>query len=73
MMVDVRKRLAKFINAPDVDDVVLVTNTTHGINVVLHNIDWQPGDILVGCKLVSGCSYFPVPHFETLGLSHNNV
>lgn len=52
MMVDVRKRLAKFINAPDVDDIVLVSNASHGFNTVLHNIDWKSDDIIIGCKLL---------------------
>jgi hypothetical protein len=62
MLVDVRTRLAKFINAPDVDDVVLVPNTSHGINVVFHNIDWQPDDILIGCEFV-------LPLLHTVSLS----
>jgi hercynylcysteine S-oxide lyase len=50
MLIDVRARLAKFINAKEVDDVVMITNTTHGINNVLHNVDWQEGDKLIGCE-----------------------
>jgi selenocysteine lyase/cysteine desulfurase len=50
MLIDVRTRLAKFINAKEVDDVVMITSATHGINNVLHNVDWQEGDTLIGCE-----------------------
>ena len=42
----VRERLAKFIKA-EIDELVLVPNTSHGINTVLKNFEWQQGDILV--------------------------
>lgn len=49
-LTNVRTRLAKFINASDVDELVLVPNTMHGVNTVLHNIRWKPDDILIGCE-----------------------
>lgn len=47
-LIDVRTRLAKFINAKEADEVVMITNATHGINNVLHNIPWKADDILIG-------------------------
>ena len=29
------------------DEVVLVTNTTHGLNTVLRNIEWREGDVIL--------------------------
>jgi selenocysteine lyase/cysteine desulfurase len=34
----------------DIDECVLVTNTTTGINVILRNFQWEEGDIMVPCK-----------------------
>jgi hercynylcysteine S-oxide lyase len=52
-MKSVRLRLAKFINAADVDELVLVPNTTHGVNTVLHNFNWKEDDILIECEVFS--------------------
>jgi selenocysteine lyase/cysteine desulfurase len=52
-MKNVRLRLAKFINAADVDELVLVPNATHGVNTVLHNFHWKEDDILIECEVFS--------------------
>ncbi|KAG8839474.1 hypothetical protein FRC20_006023 [Serendipita sp. 405] len=44
----VRESLATFINAAHTDEVVMVSNATHGINVILHNLQLKEGDILIG-------------------------
>lgn len=49
-LIDVRTRLAEFINAKEIDEVVMIPNATHGVNNVLHNIPWKEGDILIGCE-----------------------
>lgn len=48
----VRARVATLVNA-SVEEVVLVPNATHGVNVVLHNFEWSEGDVVVGCKFTS--------------------
>lgn len=48
MLVDVRKQLARLLNA-DTDEVVLVPNATHGVNTVAVNMDWKDGDVIVVC------------------------
>lgn len=55
-MDNVRNRLAKVINARDVDEVVLVPNTTHGVNVVLNNLrdTWTKDDALIGFTTTYG-------------------
>ena len=42
-----RRQVAELIGAKR-DEVVLVTNTTHGLNTVLRNIEWREGDIILG-------------------------
>ncbi|KAH6880982.1 pyridoxal phosphate-dependent transferase [Coprinopsis sp. MPI-PUGE-AT-0042] len=46
-LVESRKQVAEFINA-DLDEVVLVNNTTTGINTVLRNFEWDKEDVLIG-------------------------
>lgn len=45
-----RQSIAEFIHA-DPEDVVLVQNTSTGINTVLKSMRWKPGDILLGTNL----------------------
>lgn len=46
----IRARVAKVINA-ETDEVVVVPNTTHGVNTVLRNIDWKAGDVIIKSEL----------------------
>lgn len=48
MLVGVRERLAEFIGVADVDEIVMVPNTSYGLNTVLRELDWKPGDIVIG-------------------------
>ena len=45
-----RARIAAFIHA-DVDECVMVSNATSGVNTVLRNMEWKPGDVIVQRKL----------------------
>ena len=38
-----RARLAAFVNAP-AEDIAFATNVTMAINMVVHGLDWRPGD-----------------------------
>jgi len=49
MLVDVRKQLAKFIGVKDHDEVVLVQNTSNGLNTVLRNFIWSKEDLIITC------------------------
>ncbi len=42
-----RKQLQSLINAPAVDDIALVKNTSEAISIVAFGIDWQQGDNIV--------------------------
>ncbi|KZT60599.1 PLP-dependent transferase [Calocera cornea HHB12733] len=46
LLEEVRARVAPVVKA-DVEDCVILTNATHGVNTVLFNIEWQPGDVIV--------------------------
>ena len=43
----VRSLAAKLINAPTVDDILFVPNTTIGIGLIAEGFPWQPGDNVV--------------------------
>ncbi|MDH5178525.1 MAG: aminotransferase class V-fold PLP-dependent enzyme [Gammaproteobacteria bacterium] len=44
---ELRSMLATLINAPSGDDIALLKNTSEGLSVVAHGLDWQPGDNVV--------------------------
>jgi len=46
---DVREKSAEIIGAK-AEECVIVPNTTHGVNTILHNIKWTAGDRIVICK-----------------------
>jgi len=43
-----RERLATLINAPSPADIALTKNTSEGLSIVAHGLDWRPGDNVVG-------------------------
>lgn len=42
-----RENLKKLVNAPSVDDIALLKNTSEALSVVAYGIDWHPGDNIV--------------------------
>ena len=42
-----KSRLATLLNAPAVDDIALLKNTSEALSVVAYGLDWQPGDNVV--------------------------
>jgi selenocysteine lyase/cysteine desulfurase len=44
---ELRQRLTRLINAPSIDDVALVKNTSEALSFVAHGLDWQSGDNVV--------------------------
>ncbi|KAF2207726.1 hypothetical protein CERZMDRAFT_107647 [Cercospora zeae-maydis SCOH1-5] len=48
-----RQAVAEYLNAP-VDAVVFVPNATTGVNTVLRNLVWQPGDVIIYLSTIYG-------------------
>ncbi|KAJ7058023.1 pyridoxal phosphate-dependent transferase [Mycena amicta] len=48
LITECREIIAKFLHTKT-NEVVLVRNTSHGINTILRSIDWNPGDVLITC------------------------
>jgi selenocysteine lyase/cysteine desulfurase len=42
-----REQLRWLINAPSVDDIALLKNTSEGLSVLAHGLDWRAGDNVV--------------------------
>ncbi|MCA1798569.1 MAG: aminotransferase class V-fold PLP-dependent enzyme [Xanthomonadaceae bacterium] len=42
-----RERLRALVNAPSVDDIALLKNTSDALSQVAHGLDWKPGDTVV--------------------------
>jgi len=42
-----RKRLAWLLNAPSVDDIALLKNTSEGLSLIAAGLEWQAGDRVV--------------------------
>ncbi|MDN3518482.1 aminotransferase class V-fold PLP-dependent enzyme [Aquisalimonas lutea] len=42
-----RQRLADLVNAPSVDDIALVKNTSEALSLIAYGLDWAPGDEVV--------------------------
>ena len=42
-----REQLRKLINAPSIDDIALVKNTSEGLSMIAYGIDWQSGDEII--------------------------
>ncbi len=45
-----REKLQRLINAPSVDDIALLKNTSEALSIVAHGLDWQAGDNIVICQ-----------------------
>ncbi|KAJ7446112.1 PLP-dependent transferase [Mycena latifolia] len=44
-----REQIAKFVKAKT-NEIVLVRNTSHGINTIMRSFEWKTGDVIVTCS-----------------------
>ncbi|MCW8957297.1 MAG: aminotransferase class V-fold PLP-dependent enzyme [Gammaproteobacteria bacterium] len=44
---ELRKQLARLINAPSHDDIGLLKNTSEGLSIIAYGLDWQAGDNII--------------------------
>jgi selenocysteine lyase/cysteine desulfurase len=42
-----RELACRLINAPSVDDIALIKNTSEGLSIIARGLSWQPGDNIV--------------------------
>ncbi|KAJ7158008.1 PLP-dependent transferase [Mycena crocata] len=43
-----REQIANFVGA-QLDEIVLVRNTSHGLNTIMRSFEWNAGDVIVTC------------------------
>jgi selenocysteine lyase/cysteine desulfurase len=65
---EVRALAARLINAPAVEDVYFVPNTTHGIGVIAEGFPWQAGD-----NVVLAAEEYPANQFPWMNLAGRGV
>lgn len=56
--VEVREKLADFVNAP-VDEVAITRNTTEGMNMAISGIDYEEGDEIIISSMEHPAGYHP--------------
>ncbi|KAF7297201.1 Aminotran-5 domain-containing protein [Mycena indigotica] len=49
LITECRELIAKFLHTKT-NEVVLVRNTSHGINTIMRSFDWNAGDVIVTCN-----------------------
>lgn len=64
----VRSQSAKLINAPNVDDVFFVPNTTHGIGIIAEGFPWRNGD-----NVVLPAEEYPANQYPWMNLAARGV
>jgi len=65
---ELRQQLKRLINAPSVDDISLLKNTSEALSVVAEGIDWQSGD-----NVVSSDEEFPSNRLPWLAQENKGV
>lgn len=48
-----RAQIANLVGAKT-NEIVLVRNTSHGINTIMRSFDWNAGDVIVTCAWPDG-------------------
>jgi len=65
---ELRGQLQRLINAPSIDDIALLKNTSEALSVVAEGVSWQPGD-----NIVSSNEEFPSNRFPWLAQAKEGV
>jgi cysteine desulfurase/selenocysteine lyase len=63
-----RERAARLLGAQNAEDIGLVANTTEGVNIVAHGLEWRPGD-----NVVTVAGEFPTNHLPWAALVDRGV
>ena len=67
-LAEVRQLCRRLVNAPAVEDICFVPNTTHGICLVAEGFPWQPGD-----NVVLAAEEYPSNQYPWLNLAGRGV
>src|SRR3989338_1802033 len=67
-----RKTIAKFINAKE-NEIIFTKNTTEGLNLVYHIIDFKKGDIILTTDKEHNSNLLPIHLLKERGIKHEIV
>lgn len=71
---EARKKIAKFINAKHIEEIIFTRNTTEGINLVAHTLPLKSGDIILGTDKEHNSNLIPWQILsKKIGLIHKVV
>ena len=56
---ETRRRIARFINAPDSHRVIFTRNTTESINLVARGLPFEPGDVVLASDIEHNSNLLP--------------
>ncbi|MGR9051859.1 MAG: aminotransferase class V-fold PLP-dependent enzyme [Gammaproteobacteria bacterium] len=65
---ELREQLRRLLNAPSVEDIALVKNTSEAISFVAYGLDWQPGDNIVSSNEEFPSNRIPWQSLAPLGV-----
>lgn len=68
-----REQMRELINAPSVDDISLLKNTSEGLSLIAGGIDWQPGDVVLISDQEFPSNRIPWQALSRLGVSVREV
>ena len=68
-----RRQVKELINAPSIDDIALLKNTSEAISVVASGIRWRPGDNVVTCAEEFPSNWIPWDAQKARGVSLRKI
>ena len=68
-----RRQIKELVNAPSIDDIALLKNTSEAISVVASGIKWNPGENVVTCAEEFPSNWIPWDAQKVRGVSLRKV
>ncbi|BAW80406.1 class V aminotransferase [Candidatus Nitrosoglobus terrae] len=63
-----RKLVCRLINAPSINDIALIKNTSEGLSIIAHGLDWRAGDNIVTSNQEFPSNLIPWQTLSELGV-----
>jgi selenocysteine lyase/cysteine desulfurase len=63
-----RALACRLINTPSIDDIALIKNTSEGLSIIAHGLDWQSGDNIVTSDQEFPSNHIPWQTLAKLGV-----
>ncbi len=69
----VHERLARLLNAASADDIAITRNTSDGLSMVAHGLDWKVGDTVLFCSEEFPSNRFPWQSLASKGVQTRQI